>query len=282
MLIIVSINGGTNMYASYKLSPISSISGYCKFYYYLVQSMGTMFRWMLTAACLDRYALSSRNARLRRFASVYIARRVSAAIAIIWIICPIPLLILFDLRAGSCIIVYGYGAALYNSILSIIVNCGIPVPIMIISSLSIRQSLANQRERRQINIGQQQTTNDTRNGHRKRDQQALIMLFVQITAYIILVTPWMIYGIYDAISLSISNKSADRLSVERFTQFLTSMLITLFPNSSFYLYTLTSSIFRKELLIMLRSFFHCNCFFMIHRVHPIANNIFQLRTNTIR
>jgi len=207
---------------------------------------------MLSAACLDRYALSSTNARLRHFASVYVARRVVAVVVLIWIVFPVPLLFLYDLRAGSCIIVYGFAAALYNAIFTISNTYAIPISIMVTCSLFIRRNLAKKRERRQLIIGQQQRTNNTEYLQRKRDQQALVMLFAQIFVFITLTTPWMIFSIYNAISLNVPNKSADRLAIERFLINLVGALILLFPTASFYLYTLTSSMFRKELLIMLR------------------------------
>ena len=159
-----------------------------------------MYRWMLSAACLDRYALSSTNPRLRRFVNVQIARRVVAAIVLIWIVLPIPSLVIYDLKAGACLIVYGYSAVLYSSIFVFLTACGIPIPIMIICSLLIRRNLANKRIRRQqFNFHQQLQTASRERLQQKRDQQALIMLFVQIIVYIIIVIPWIGYNVYNVI-----------------------------------------------------------------------------------
>jgi hypothetical protein len=276
MFISVSISSGTTIYVGYYNNPIDSISLYCKIWYYLLATVGIMFRWILAAACVDRYALSSTNVRLRGFANVYIARRVVFALMIIWIILNIPLLILYDSKSSSCIIIYGYIATLYNAIYIIINSSGIPVSIMIIFTLLIRRNLANKREhRQQFDFVHQQRTNNRKQLQRKRDQQALVMLFAQIIVYIILVTPWTICSVYNVISFNVPNKSSDRLIFERFLTYLAELVVLLFPATSFYLYTLTSSMFRKELLMMLRSVLCWKWCLNNHRIEPRRNIVLQ-------
>ena len=59
-----------------------------------------------------------------------------------------------------------------------------------------------------------------------------------------------LHYVYNAVSLRIPNKSIDRLAIEQFLLSITGTLNVFFPTASFYLYTLTSDIFRKEFLIM--------------------------------
>jgi hypothetical protein len=143
---------------------------------------------------------------------------------------------------------------------------------MVTCSLLIQRNLARKRERRQFNIGQQERINDREYLQRKRDQQDLVMLFAQIFVFITLTTPWVIFSIYNAISLGVPNKSADRLAIERFLLDLVGVVILLFPTASFYLYTLTSSMFRKELLIMLRSIPYFKRFVNTRRIEPTLND----------
>jgi hypothetical protein len=269
------------MYTSYFQFPIGYILAYCKLWFYLLQAIAMIFQWLLAAACIDRYALSSTNARLRRFANVHIARRVVAAITLICIISSIPLLVFYGLRTGICVNLYGYAASLYTAIFIIFNTYAVPVPIMIICTLRIRRNLANKRERRNFNIEQQQRTNDREDRNRKRDQQALAMLFAQIFVYIILTTPWVIFSVYNAVAMNVPNKSVDRLAIERFMIYLVGLIISLFPTVSFYLYTLTSSMFRKELFIMLRSIFCCQCVTNQNRIEPGISTV-QPRTVTVQ
>jgi hypothetical protein len=187
----------------------------------------------------------------------------------------VPSLVVYDLGGGNCVVVYGYAASLFDGIFTIINACGIPIPIMVICSLLIRRNLTKKREPRHLNADQQKRTNNREHLQRKRDRQALIILFVQIFVYFILTVPWMVYMIYDAISLNILNKSADRLAIERFIDLFTGAVLILFPTTSFYLYTLTSSMFRKELLKMLRLILCCKCFNNNRRIEPITKTALQ-------
>jgi uncharacterized membrane protein len=281
MFVLVSFYGGTSLYTYFYGHPVSYTQFYCKAYYYIIHLLSIMFRWNLAAACLDRYALSSTNVRLRRFANIYIARRVVTIIGLISIVFPVHDLVVYDLRAGSCIIVYGYTASLYNGIFTIINISVIPIYTMVICSFFIRRNLAIKRARRQVNVSHQQKTNDREHLQRKRDQQALVMLFSQILVYIVLTVPYTICTIYNAISLNVQNKSADRVAIERFLLSLTGLIITLFPTSSFYLYTLTSNMFRKELFIMLHSIVSCRYCVNNRRIEPRTIDV-PLRIPTVQ
>ncbi|CAF0802553.1 unnamed protein product [Adineta steineri] len=202
MLIQAGFAGATYMYSVYYPNPIVTIGVYCKIWFYTNQSVSMMYRWMLTAACLDRYALSSTNARLRHYANIKNTRLTVIIFVTVRIILPIPLLVLVGVRAGTLI-------------------------TMTICSILIQKNLANRRERRHINIHQLQGENNKQYLQRRRDQQALVMLFAQIFVYFILTTPWMIYNIYNTSTLDIINKSANRMAIERFAYSLTSITASL-------------------------------------------------------
>lgn len=271
MFMSISITSGATMYKVFYEDPINHISVYCKLWYYLQQSFSMTYRWILSAACLDRYACSSSDVRLRRFANIHIARRIIVSIVLIWIVFPIPLLILYNLRANFCIIVYGYGAALFNGIFIITNGSVIPISIMTICILLIRRNLAEKRRNRRLIVPQQQSVR--KKLERRMDQQALILLFAQVIVYIVLTVPWMMYSIYNAISLGVVNKSANRLAIEQFVLFITGTVNVLFPTASFYLYTLTSCVFRKEFLMIIRSIFHRLGFLNHHRIEPMQINV---------
>ena len=273
MLMSISITSGAIIYRVFYEDPLNYISVYCKLWYYLQQSFSMTYRWMLCAACLDRYACSSSDARLRRFANVHIARRVVTAVILIWIVFPIPLLILYNIRTGFCVIVYGYGAALYNGIFIIMNASIIPISTMTTCTFLIRRNLVKKRYHRRLIVPQQQ--NIRKQLERRMDQQALVLLFAQVIVYIILTVPWMIYSIYNAISLGILNKSSDRLAIEQFLLFITGTVNVLFPTASFYLYTLTSCVFRKEFLTIVRSVLRWPGFLNQHRIEPMQMNVIQ-------
>ncbi|CAF3984934.1 unnamed protein product, partial [Adineta steineri] len=152
MLIQAGFAGAIYMYSVYYPHPIVTIGVYWKIWFYTNQSVSMMYRWMLTAACLDPYALSSTSARLRHYANIKNTRLTVIIIVIVWIILPIPLLVLDGVRAGTCNVIYGYAASLYNNIFTMINGYVIPIITMTICSLLIQKNLANKRERRHINI----------------------------------------------------------------------------------------------------------------------------------
>ena len=91
----------------------------------------------------------------------------------------------------------------------------------------------------------------------------------------------MIHNLNTIISSYISNKSADYIAIESFVSSVAGALVYVFPTVSFYLYTLTSSIFRQELRSMLRSLFFCKWSINNRRVEPTVGS-FSLQTISTR
>ncbi|CAF1465415.1 unnamed protein product, partial [Rotaria sordida] len=120
-----------------------------------------------------------------------------------------------------------------------------PAMIMIICAYFIRRNLAHKHQRRaQLSLGDYQRN--------RLDQQVLKILFVQIICYIIFTSPQLCSLVFSTISITISNRSSDQSAIESFLNFLAELMLYLFPVTSFYLYTLTSRRFRKELIDFFR------------------------------
>ncbi|CAF2872705.1 unnamed protein product [Rotaria sp. Silwood2] len=276
LIITISLSSGAYLYSLNHPDPITTIRAFCKARLYVLQTTMMMGRWMITSACIDRYALSSRNARVRRFAQVHVARRVILIVIGIWLVLPIHTLIFYEIRetAGICAIVNSRAAALYHSIYLLTTGGVLPAIIMIASALLIRRNLASKRDihEQQINVSIPTTQHNT-NTHvqRARDQNALAMLFIQVTVYCIVQTPQFVYTLYAAITSNIPNKSPDRLAIEKFAFFIAELCVFLFPVSSFYVYILVSRTFRTELRNLIHPLFPM-CFGRWNfRVVPISN-----------
>jgi len=97
------------------------------------------------------------------------------------------------------------------------------------------------------------------------------MLLVQVVIYTIVILPVTSFYFYNAATLNVLNNSYDRLAIEHFLFFIAELLIVLFPVSPFYLYTLSSSIFRVELMIMIRCAFACKWSHTTVCIAPIMN-----------
>lgn len=251
MLVTLCMGPGPALYALNHPDPKLTIVAFCKVRFYINQSSSMMYRWCLTAACFDRFALSSANARLRKFANINIARRVVLVIMIAWLVLPVHTLIFYDIRNGSCAIFYNVAVALYHSLFTTILGCILPVSIMTTCALLIRRNLVLKRRRRLQNANQSERTSEIHSVQRKRDHQVLLMLLIQVIVYVTLITPLMAFYFYNAVSLYIPNKTAERVAIENFAGFIGETLVFLFSVLSFYLYTMVSRSFRDEFIKLL-------------------------------
>ncbi|CAF0749146.1 unnamed protein product [Rotaria sp. Silwood1] len=214
---------------------------FCKLRGYIFQICLMLSRWFIAFACIDRYALTSDKINLRNFAKSKIAYRIIVIIIIFWSIICSHRLIFYEIRGIFCGIVNNMAAALYHS-LYVIIGGGIcPAMIMIICAWFIRRNLAYKHKKRtQLSLGDNQRNT--------LDQQVLRILFAQIICYIIFTIPQLCNLVFNTISITISNRSNEHLAIEVFVAFLAELMLYLFPVTSFYLYTLTSRTFRKELI----------------------------------
>ncbi|UJR19502.1 hypothetical protein I4U23_022631 [Adineta vaga] len=228
MLIAMSFGLISRAHSAYHPDP-NNIYEFCKARVYFGQSATMTYRWCLAMACIDRYASSSVNVRAREFSRLYIAYRVLLIIAIIWIILPVHNLIFHTIDGGLCV--------------------WSPVTVAI-------NNLKYKRKRRQNNCNAVSETAADRIV-RVRDRQTLIMLFIQTIFYIILTIPWTTFLVYSAFTSNLNNKTSDRKSIESFAQYLTETLAYTYSTLSFYLYTLTSPTFRRELIKTIYSVSKC-------------------------
>ena len=256
MLIAMSFGLGPDVISADHPNPINTIYAFCKTRFYFSQSGTMMYRWMLTMACIDRYASSSANAYVRGFSSSSIAFRVVLIIVIIWIILPIHNLIFRVTNAGVCTWSPAT-AGIYNSIFTITLGGIIPPLIMITCAVFIMRNLKHKRERRQNNA-QAINAGAADRIVRACDRQILLMLFVETTVYIILTLPYTVFLVYSAFTSSLPNKTSDRIAIDAFMQYLTETLAFTYSTLSFYLYTIASHTFRQKLIQNIYSILRCH------------------------
>ena len=238
---------------------------FCKIRGYLFQITLMLSRWYVAFACIDRYALTSNKVRLRNFANNKFAYRIIVIVVLVWCIICSHRLIFYEIKGNLCGIVNNTIAALYQSAYVIIGGGILPVLIMIICACLIRKNLFEKKERRAEHVRsyaqrQQQTI----------DNQILRILLIQIICYIIFILPQMSYVVFNGISLTMLKQSSEHLAIEQFVLFIAECVLYMFPVTSFYLYTLTSKTFRKELLKYFYSVF--DIFFGRQRVSPSMND----------
>ncbi|UJR32880.1 hypothetical protein I4U23_020341 [Adineta vaga] len=219
---------------------------FCKLRGYLFQICLMLSRWFIAFACIDRYVLTSDEVRLRNLANRKIACRALIFIIVVWFIICSHRLIFYEIKGTLCAIVNNMIAAVYHSIYVIIGGGICPTIIMILCASLIRRNLARKRERRtRFSLGDNQRSS--------LDQQVLRILFIQIISYVIFTIPQLCNLIFNTISITYRNRSNEHIVIERFVAFIAEFMLYLFPVTSFYLYTLTSRTFRKELIQVIYS-----------------------------
>lgn len=240
---------------------------------FLVQVSSLIYRWSYAAASFDRYALSSSHARIRALANTRSAARIVIVMAISLTVTTAYVLYAYEAKANLCGIYVNTFWPAFVSVMAIIQSLFIPLMIMIIFAWLIRKNLAARRQHRQGPHDTESAVNRSNEVMRKRDQQALRMLFAQIVGYFVVTLPWMVYSVNSTISYYSHSKGADQIAIENFISYLGGALSYLFPAVSFYLYTLISNLFRKELVVMIRLWLSCECSFEdVCLCHPRVTN----------
>lgn len=177
MVISLSIGIGTSLYLLNPILAASLSTTFFRIRAYILQSSAIMYRWFLVTASFDRYAISSTNHQLRRFANMHTTRRIIFAIIIIWLVLPIYNLIfnttVLQNAPGN---IYLISVLLFHSIFSGVAECILPGMLMIIFAFFIYHNLVVKRTRRQIIVIQQ---NDVIRQERRRDRQVFLILIVQ-------------------------------------------------------------------------------------------------------
>lgn len=242
---------------------------------YLNQTSAMSCRWLLVMACLDRCCSCSTNAFVRRFSSLSVAKRAACLVIIIWFIFPIHTLIYSNIQPPggiSCSITDDV-VAIYHRFYTIIMGGVLPCLIMFLASLIIWKRV-QARKHRQIVI-----SNDERLRRRNQiqDQQVIIMLIVQVGIFLISTIPFMSYNIYDTMTRTVTNKSADRKAIEAFCKTLTELLVYLI-SMSFYSNTLVSRTFRKELIFLVKRIVSCGRYHRWVQVQPITARLTKAQT----
>jgi hypothetical protein len=169
----------------------------------------------------------------------------------------------------ACLVINN-NIALYHRFYTIIMGGILPSIISFLCSLYIWKYLQDKRKRRLIIV----LNNMIERRKRIRDQQVLLMLLIQVVIFIISTIPFMSFNIYDTITRTMTNKSADRKAIEAFLKTFTEFLIYLIT-LSFYSNTLVSRTFRKELIIT------CKCQQHRRRIIPMTitqNNTLKMQT----
>jgi hypothetical protein len=232
--------------------------GICKtesFTFYVARATSC---WLIALACVDRYLHSSTRAHIRRISS-YKTAKMSIVITIIGIIIVhIHMVGYYEIgnvsdRFGNITPMCNAQNGIYRTFIafwSLIMYLLCPSLLMLLFGFL---TLNNIRQGRQVVPEVLQINQNTR----RTDIQLRRMLAAQVLVIVISILPYFAYRLYSLFTASLA-KNALRLAVESLTLEITSVLTYFAHSSSFYLYTLTGTLFRREFLKIIRRCCHLN------------------------
>lgn len=223
---------------------------YCKIEGYVMNVCLQISRFLIVAACFDRFALCSTNAVLRKFSRVSIARRyVIPVIVLTWLIVPLHVPILITITDKTCAFVDT--GSIYNSIYALLLIGILPPGLMFVFSLLIFRNLKRRQLRRRVHPSVPNQTGPVAHDQQRlksKDQQVFAMLLVQVFAYVASSTPYTITLLYVVLNtVTTASVTASKKSTITFILFITDMLRFICPFTSFYLFLLVSRLYRHEM-----------------------------------
>ncbi|CAF1378713.1 unnamed protein product [Adineta ricciae] len=225
----------------------------CKIIWFLLYSIRLLGFWFIVLACIDRYLCSCSSADKRAWSSTRVASR---AILITTIMCflayvHIPIHFRFYIEpATQKRVCHSAGPlGIYRKIFSfynLIIFGFLPPFCMFIFGLLTLKHI-----RHKTGLCRITSTKLTALKAKVSDRQLCRMLFTQVFIYGITGSIFCLAFIHISMNKS-SRKTILDIAYEDLTITIVGMLSNIGPCSSFYLYTLTSHLFRKEL----KSFFY--------------------------
>ncbi len=246
---VIYVDMITQMLTRYFGIPSDTSSNFvCKLKYYIVETFRTLSATYIALASFDRYMSSSRKVTHRRWSTIKRARILITLITIF--ICGsyyhVPLYFNVKTLSDGTLSCLGElsanGYRLFSDIYFLITYCLIPPSVMLLfGCLAIRNIRLSKRRI---------VPSNTISLHRK-DAQLIRMLIIQVVLFIPLTLPVGIRRLYALFTAS-NDKSQLTLATDDFAQKFLTLESIVYHSFNFFFYTMVSSVFRKELKLILK------------------------------
>ncbi|CAF0976876.1 unnamed protein product [Didymodactylos carnosus] len=214
--------------------------GYCRFRYYIVYVTFHLSPYMNVLATIDRYCSSSKQAKCRRWSTRKVAYYVVPSTVLLFLLLFLHILICFQIeRISATTVLCKPNSGIYTHFFgyyTLIIYC-LSLFLLILFGILTLVNIKRQHHRIMPVI----MTN--RLSTRQTDGQLLRMLLFQVITYIILVLPYNTTLVWTTL--------VDSNNVVAFTTNITRFPLFLSYSTSFYVYTLTNRLYRKEFFTLL-------------------------------
>ncbi|CAF1376824.1 unnamed protein product [Adineta ricciae] len=211
---------------------------YCKMRIYISHVLGLYTRYLIVLACIDVFFLTRSNVRIRLWSSTKIAYLLTATVCVACPTVASHFPIFMDLRGSTCGLFdsYRYFFGIYQLVLVSL----LPSVLMgIFGILAVRT--IHQRGTALTSV-------------RRRDRDLMRMIVAEILINIIASIPLSANLIYTAATISLMNKSAERIEIDAFMNFLGQFINQGIFIAPFYLFILSSKSFRHDFQQIVNTF----------------------------
>jgi hypothetical protein len=256
---------------SYNINMADYNLGLCKIESFTFYVTRVISIWLIVLACIDRYLHSSSSLRIRRMSSLRSAKISTGMISIIVLILYCHMLVYYEItyvsnQFGGITPKCNSQQGIYRTFLGfwhLVLSSLCPSFLMLLFGCL---TLKNVRHHRQLvhRVGENRSI-------RRTDSQLLRMLAAQVLVIIIATLPYCVYELYSSFTSSFK-MSTLKIAQDNLTNQITGIVTYFAYSSSFYLYTLTGSIFRKEAL---KIFGRCRHHYQ-NRVHILDGGQHQI------
>ena len=225
----------------------------CRIQVYIFSVIRALGLWFIALACVDRFFCSSSSTKLRSLSSNKVAQRAICGCTVFMIVIYIHYLIYYEIGLApdqfgrltpTCIAqrgVYRTFAPLWNMVWYAL----LPTFLMLIFGLL---TIANVRQSHR-HVAPQNRQDQTQIRRNRLNNQLLKMLLVQVITILVTIAPFIVYRL--RASLTSNVKSEYQLAQENLFLQTATVVSLISPSISFYLFTLSGTIFRRELLRIL-------------------------------
>ncbi|CAF1029198.1 unnamed protein product [Adineta ricciae] len=214
---------------------------YCKLRAYLVSILPLIATYMILLSSIDRCLSSSVSARLRMFGQKKVAYVASAVAILLAVVSGLHIVIGYDLRPRCAPLPGTF--AMYDSMFVVFWLGVIPHVLMLLFGFLTLMNVRRTKQRITVKTASNANTLDQQQEGRKQktDAQLMTMMLVQVGLSFILIMTRMIYYAYYVLGPSLTGY--DKL-VGSFLMSFTTLVYYANYCKSFYVYTLSSSLFR--------------------------------------
>ncbi|CAF1157025.1 unnamed protein product [Adineta steineri] len=254
----------------YRVDAFASSDVMCRILSWFVNWIKTLPSWFIVLACADRVLCSSSSATIRAWSSIRVVTRATPLTVLIVGLAYVHIPFFNRVNtASSCVTDSGTYATFYGIFNLFIFSMGPPVCMLIFGLLAIR-NVRQSVKRMAPNTTPTGTQNQLQHRQKATDRQLMQMMIVQSMFFILTGTPNSFYFFY---SSAISNEVLDALQIARLNLLasVTAFLTNGGACMSFYVFTLSSQLFRRELIRL----FNCHQQIMQVIITVTRNNQIQ-------